>query len=93
MRVERGSLLIEGDRIRQVAYGPEAQHVQTEPADRIIDAGPHLVIPGLVDAHAHLYGTLIPALIDHMPLDVRSTFLRAMFRDWGSRSNDRKMCG
>ncbi len=85
VRVERGSLLIEGDRIRQIAYGPEAQHVPTEAADRIIDAGQHLVIPGLVDAHAHLYGTLIPALIDHMPLDVRSTFLRAMFRDWGTR--------
>lgn len=85
VRVERGTLRIEHDHISEVFYGEKAHHVLVGPADRLINAGRHLVIPGLVDAHAHLYGTIIPGLIDQMPLDVRSTFLRAMFSAWGTR--------
>jgi cytosine/adenosine deaminase-related metal-dependent hydrolase len=44
-----------------------------------------LVIPGLVDAHAHFYGTLIPGLIDRLPLDVRRPFLGACTDGWTER--------
>ena len=51
--IENGSVYIEGDRI--VDVGDFA--ADTYPADRTIDAGGNLVMPGLINAHHHLYST------------------------------------
>jgi 5-methylthioadenosine/S-adenosylhomocysteine deaminase len=77
VRAERGSIAVEGGRIARVAYGPEARTLATGPADRVIDASRRLVIPGLVDAHCHLYGALAPGLVDRLPLDIRMPALAA----------------
>jgi 5-methylthioadenosine/S-adenosylhomocysteine deaminase len=82
VRVGRGTIIVEEDRIVQVIYGPEAEGAQLGPLDRLIDAKDHLVIPGLVDAHSHFYGTLVPGLIDHLPLDIRAAFLGELMNGW-----------
>ncbi|PYM11298.1 MAG: hypothetical protein DMD81_27305 [Candidatus Rokuibacteriota bacterium] len=85
VRAERGTIVVEGDRIARVAWGAEAARVEADPADRVIDAVRMLVMPGLVDAHSHFYGTLIPGLIDRLPLDVRRPFLTACTDGWTDR--------
>jgi 5-methylthioadenosine/S-adenosylhomocysteine deaminase len=71
VRAERGTVVVDGARIAQVAWGAAARDVTVEAGDRVIDAGRRLVIPGLVDAHCHLYGSLVPGLVDRLPLDIR----------------------
>jgi len=52
--IRDGGLFIRGNRIEQV--GPSAELPQS--ADRIIDLAGHVVLPGLVNCHHHLYQTL-----------------------------------
>lgn len=53
--VVRGDLLIVGDRLADPATHPA-------PPDRVLDLEGHLVIPGLVNTHHHLYQTLTRGL-------------------------------
>jgi 5-methylthioadenosine/S-adenosylhomocysteine deaminase len=86
VRSGRGSIVVEGDRIARVAWGEAAARLETRAGDRVIDAGRALVIPGLVDAHSHFYGTLIPGLIDdRFPLDVRRPLLGPCTAGWSER--------
>ncbi|BEV02526.1 amidohydrolase family protein [Novosphingobium olei] len=48
----QGSVLIDGDRIAKVALGPSA--IADGGADSVIDAAGRTLMPGLVEAHAHL---------------------------------------
>ena len=51
--VENGSILVEGNHIVDVGnFGEDKYKV-----DRVIDAGGSLVMPGLINAHHHLYST------------------------------------
>src|SRR5262249_38937825 len=52
IRIEPGSLRIEGDRI--VARGS----AQAQSGDEIIDCGGAVVMPGMVNGHTHLYSTM-----------------------------------
>jgi cytosine/adenosine deaminase-related metal-dependent hydrolase len=85
VRAERGTIVVEGDRIARVTYGAEAARVEAGAGDRVIDASQHLVIPGLVDAHSHLWGTLLPVVLDHLPLEVRVPLTGALTRGWSDR--------
>jgi 5-methylthioadenosine/S-adenosylhomocysteine deaminase len=85
LRAGRASVIIEGDRIARVAWGTEAERLTVTPGDRVMDATRSIVIPGLVDAHAHLYGVLIPGLIDRLPLDMRMPHLGACLAGWTER--------
>ena len=85
VRAERATIVVDGARIARVAWGAEAAHVVTRPGDTAIDASRALVIPGLIDAHSHFYGTLVPGLIDRLPLDVRRPFLGACTEGWNER--------
>jgi 5-methylthioadenosine/S-adenosylhomocysteine deaminase len=87
VRVERGTIVVEGDRITRLAWGIEAERVEPGPEDRVVDTSRALVIPGLVDAHAHLYGVLMPGLIDRLPLDMRMPFLGACLAGWTDRDS------
>lgn len=49
---QRGSVLVEGNRIQKVALG--ADGLADETADTVIDAAGRTLMPGLVEAHAHL---------------------------------------
>jgi 5-methylthioadenosine/S-adenosylhomocysteine deaminase len=85
IRWDRGTVVVEADRIARVAWGADAARVVTGPGDRVVDAGRALVIPGLVDAHSHSYGTVIPALMERLPLDVRMPHLAACLAGWTER--------
>ncbi len=47
---------VAGDRVD--AIGPNASLRRDYPDDEVVDAGGHVVAPGFVNAHTHLYGTL-----------------------------------
>ena len=62
--LDGGAVLIEGDRIAAL-LAPDAPR----PADvRVIDAGGHLVVPGLVNTHGHAAMSLLRGLADDLPL-------------------------
>lgn len=66
--LETGFILIENDRIRAVARGrPEAETL--ERAGQVIDATHMLAMPGMVNAHTHLFQTFIRGLGDDLPLE------------------------
>ncbi|WP_321961579.1 8-oxoguanine deaminase [Paraburkholderia sp. J7] len=56
--IRGGGLYIEGNRI--VAVGPTAELPAT--ADEVIDASGHLVTPGLINTHHHMYQSLTRAV-------------------------------
>jgi guanine deaminase len=82
VRAQRGTVVVDADRIARVAYGAEADAVRPGPGDRVLDASHRLVIPGLVDAHCHAYGALTPGLVDRIPLDIRMPALAATLTGW-----------
>jgi imidazolonepropionase-like amidohydrolase len=50
-RREGMSVVIEGDRIREIA-----EHARPGPGDRVIELGGRTLMPGLIDAHVHAIG-------------------------------------
>ncbi|HXJ83621.1 MAG TPA: amidohydrolase [Candidatus Methylomirabilis sp.] len=85
VRAGRASIVVDGTRILRVAWGADAAQVEDRSGDTVLDASGALVIPGLVDAHCHFYGTLVPGLIDRLPLDVRRPLLGACTDGWSER--------
>jgi 5-methylthioadenosine/S-adenosylhomocysteine deaminase len=65
MTVERGDVLVDRDAGTIAAVGEGAG----EDADETLDATDGLVIPGLVNAHAHVAMTLLRGYADDKPLD------------------------
>ena len=86
VRVGRGRIVVDGDRLARVDWTDGAPSPPS-PADRVIDATDRIVIPGLVDAHAHFYGSLIPGLVDRLPLDMRMPYLGACLEGWEERDH------
>ena len=60
--IVEGSVAIEGNRITHVGKVPRG------PADRIVDAGGGLILPGFIQTHVHLCQTLFRGLADDMAL-------------------------
>lgn len=56
--VPDSALVVEGDRIVEIAHGEEAHHLA---ADETVDLGGAYVMPGLINAHAHHFGYGKPA--------------------------------
>jgi imidazolonepropionase-like amidohydrolase len=84
-------VLIQGDRITEV--GPEAQ-VKIPPGAQVIDLGPATVLPGLVDAHTHMFNFPKPGMsreastliaIHNLQADLRAGFTTA--RDMSTHGN------
>ncbi len=59
--LQDGAVLVEGNRIR--AVGPAAEVAAGARVDRVINATGHFVIPGLINAHNHLYSMLTRYMI------------------------------
>jgi 5-methylthioadenosine/S-adenosylhomocysteine deaminase len=62
-----GHILIEADRIVAIAEGPAPAGLRAE-AEMVIDASLMAVMPGLVNAHTHLFQSFIRGLADDKPL-------------------------
>jgi 5-methylthioadenosine/S-adenosylhomocysteine deaminase len=62
-----GYVLLQGDRIIEVAAGPAPNHLRQQ-ADRTINARNMAVMPGIVNGHTHLFQTFIRGLADDKPL-------------------------
>ena len=87
----RQVVLIQGERITDV--GPEAQ-VKIPPGAQVIDLGPATVLPGLIDAHTHMFNFPKPGMsretstliaIQNLQADLRAGFTTA--RDMSSHGN------
>ena len=63
---ERLYVLVEGDRIAEVGETPPPELLAR--ADEVIDADGMALIPGLVNAHTHLFQTFLRGLGDDKPL-------------------------
>jgi 5-methylthioadenosine/S-adenosylhomocysteine deaminase len=76
-----GYVLIDADRIWRVESGNPPQELLSQ-VDEVIDARQMLVMPGLVNAHTHLFQTFIRGLGDGKPLQ---GWLQAYIWPVGSR--------
>jgi 8-oxoguanine deaminase len=56
--IKNGSVLVEGHRIKAVG----ATHELPQHADEIIDAAGHVILPGLINTHHHMYQSLTRAV-------------------------------
>lgn len=65
--IEDGAVAVKGDTI--VAAGPRAEIEARYHAAKTIDAGGTIVMPGLIDAHAHAAMSLFRGLADDLSLD------------------------
>lgn len=76
--IEEGALLLDGDTI--VAVGPYDALATAHPGARRLDAANRLIMPGLINAHGHFYGTFARgmALKDPAP----ETFQQVLERLW-----------
>lgn len=63
----RGYVWIRGERIEAVAAGDPPEGLLAE-ADEVISADGRVVLPGLVNAHTHLFQTFMRGLADDKPL-------------------------
>ncbi len=64
-----GYVLVEDDRIAAVGAGePSTEGDQALQADHVIDASLMAVMPGLVNAHSHLFQTFVRGMADDKPL-------------------------
>jgi 5-methylthioadenosine/S-adenosylhomocysteine deaminase len=73
--IEDGAIAISGTDI--VAIGPFYELSPQYRAAEVIDATGHIVMPGLINAHAHNGMTLYRGLVDDMPLE---TWLEIMLK-------------
>jgi 5-methylthioadenosine/S-adenosylhomocysteine deaminase len=62
-----GYLLIEADRIKAIDAGPAPPELRAQ-AETVIDASLMAVMPGMINAHTHLFQTFIRGLADDKPL-------------------------
>lgn len=63
-----GSVLIDGERIAQVGRASEVRPPRAP--ERVIDGRGHLMLPGFIDTHVHLFEHLSRGLIpDEVPVD------------------------
>src|SRR5215472_4018885 len=66
----QGTVLVEGNRIAAVGLSSIDRAALREQAAEHVDAGNCWLIPGLIDAHAHGYATLLRGTENSMPLEL-----------------------
>ncbi|HME25503.1 MAG TPA: amidohydrolase family protein [Acetobacteraceae bacterium] len=69
-----GTVLVEGNRIAVVGLSSVDRAALRERAMEHVDAGNCWLIPGLIDAHAHGYATLLRGTQNSMPLELWSLY-------------------
>ncbi|EWY41932.1 hydroxydechloroatrazine ethylaminohydrolase [Skermanella stibiiresistens SB22] len=74
---ERGVVIDQGRIVELVAAGREP----VTPADRVFDAGEHVIVPGLINTHHHFYQTLTRALPAALDKEL-FPWLKALYPVW-----------
>ena len=67
--LDRGGILLDGDRIAWVGEGEPPRGPEGPEPDRIIDASDRIVIPGLVNGHLHSTADYWKGAIDNLALE------------------------
>ncbi len=75
--IEHGFVLVEDNRIVAVG-GPEAV---PDTADTVIDLAGHVLLPGLVNTHHHMYQSLTRAVPEAQDADLFG-WLKALYPIW-----------
>lgn len=65
--IEDGALAIRGERI--IALGQTQSILEEYEGDQLLDATNRIILPGLIDAHAHLATVLLRGLAEDLPLE------------------------
>jgi cytosine/adenosine deaminase-related metal-dependent hydrolase len=65
-----GAVLVEGRRIAAIAWSKDDRAALRSRADQEVDGTGHYLMPGLIDAHAHAYGTLLRGTENSLPLEL-----------------------
>jgi 5-methylthioadenosine/S-adenosylhomocysteine deaminase len=65
-----GGVLVRDGRIDAVAWSPDDRAALRNRAAEVVEANGHWLIPGLIDAHAHSYGTLLRGTENALPLEL-----------------------
>ncbi len=65
-----GGVLVEGDRIAAVVWTDDDRRDLRARATETVRAEGHWLIPGLIDAHAHGYSTVLRGTENHLPLEL-----------------------
>ena len=65
-----GTVLVEGTTISAVAHSDDARSALRERASEIVDGTGCWLIPGMVNAHTHSYGTLLRGTESALPLEL-----------------------
>jgi 5-methylthioadenosine/S-adenosylhomocysteine deaminase len=75
-----GGVLVEGGRIAAVAWADEDRRALRLRAGEVVDGAGCWLLPGLIDAHAHAYGTLLRGTQNSLPLELWALFTTAYGR-------------
>ena len=80
--IRDGALFVRDNIIEQVGTSADLGHIQ---ADRVLDLSGHLVMPGLINTHHHMYQTLTRVMVQDDELFV---WLSTLYPIW-SRLDDK----
>lgn len=81
-----GGVLVEGERIAAVAWSDAERTALRARAAETIDAAAFWLIPGLIDAHAHGYSTLLRGTEADLPLELWALYTTLYGRDYDDRA-------
>lgn len=81
-----GGVLVDGERIAAVAWTDEDRHQLRARAAETLDAGAFWLIPGLIDAHAHGYSTLLRGTENSLPLELWALYTTLYGRAYDARA-------
>ena len=79
-----GGVLVEGDSIAAVALTDREQREARVRAREVSDAAGMLVMPGLINAHYHSYGTVLKGTENSLPLEPWALYTVAYGRALGA---------
>ena len=77
---QAGTVLIEGNRIKAVAYADEERAQLKSGAGESVDGTGCWLLPGLIDGHAHAYSGLLRGTENSLPLELWALYTTAYGR-------------
>src|SRR5207249_2490301 len=81
-----GGVLVQGDSITAVALTDREQRETRSRAREVFDAAGMILMPGLVNAHYHSYGTLLKGTQNRLPLEPWALYTVAYGRALGAEA-------